>query len=225
MAKYDSDKNKKESIFLIHSKTGNTEGKNNMKDILDRIAKESNKNKKNESEWYSIEIHELISIIPEIINLFLAGFIFMTIFIWLTNLQIETYLIGIWSLIINALIKLFYSALHNFVFINDNFPEVIKHTIYVLSAIIFPFIIVKILNYDFVKRLLNKYSGKTIHKDIFEDIIDYNKRTLMVVYLKDSNVYYAGTFKVKEETGSNSYITLINYTIKDKSNHDTIIDT
>lgn len=50
MAKYDSDKNKKESIFLVHSKTGNTEGKNNMKDILDRIAKESNKNKKSESE-------------------------------------------------------------------------------------------------------------------------------------------------------------------------------
>lgn len=149
----------------------------------------------------------------------------MTIFIWLTNLQIETYLIGIWSLIVNALIKLFYSALHNFVFINYNFPEVIKHTIYVLSAIVFPFIIVKILNYDFVKRLLNKYSGKTIHKDIFEDIIDYNKRTLMVVYLKDSNVYYAGTFKVKEENGLNSYITLINYTIKDKSNNDTIIDT
>ena len=47
----------------------------------------------------------------------------------------DTYLIGIWSLIINALIQLFYSTLHIIFFSNIDFNESFKLLVYVLSLI------------------------------------------------------------------------------------------
>lgn len=158
-----------------------------------------------------------MKLIPELINMFLAGFIFMSIYNWLSNSNIEIYLIGIWSLFVNELIKLFYSTLHSFIFVNVNFNEYFKYSIYVLTGAILPFIVVKIRNHIFTRYLLTNISRKTIDNDVFKDVLDLNSNIIVTAYLKDSNLYYIGTFKLKDEHGIDSYIALIDYSVIDKN--------
>lgn len=136
----------------------------------------------------------------------------------------EIYQVGLWSLFINILIKAFYSALHSVIFVNVAFNDSVKIVIYVISAAILPFIIIKILNSHFFRDILNWIGKKTINKNIFEDIIDHEKRTMMIIYPKDADVYYIGACKLREENGVDSYIALIEYAIFDKLSQEPIRD-
>ena len=140
--------------------------------------------------------------------MFMSGFIFISIYNWLSNKTMDTYLIGIWSLIINALIQLFYSTLHIIFFSNIDFNESFKLSVYVMTAIIAPEFIVKIINSNYIRKLSIFLNNATVKQDIFDDAIDYNKKTLMNIYLKDSDIYYAGTFKLRERKSIESYIML-----------------
>lgn len=68
--------------------------------------------------------------------MFLAGFVFVTIFNWLTSLKMELYLVGIWSLFVNVVIKNIFSVLHSFMLKTIDFNENIKVVIYVFAAIV-----------------------------------------------------------------------------------------
>lgn len=59
---------------------------------------------------------------------------------------------------------------------------------------------------------------------IFDDIIDYDKKTMMKFYLKGSDVYYIGRFSIREEIGINSWISLVEYCIVNKNTNEKIFD-
>lgn len=82
-----------------------------------------------------------------------------------------------------------------------------------MTAIIVPEFIVKIINSSYIRKLSIFLNKTTVKHDIFEDAIDYNKKTLMNIYLKDSDIYYAGTFKLRERKGIESYIMLTDYIV------------
>lgn len=161
----------------------------------------------------------------DIIDMFLPGFIFITFYNWITNKKMDIYVIGIWSLVINSLIKTFYSALHIYVLKNVNFEEPIKVLIYVFTALALPLLVVKISESKYVKFILKKTNHKSIYDNVFDAVIDREKRTIMSVYLKNTNVVYIGTYKFNEENGSESYIVLINYASYLADSMETIIDT
>lgn len=146
----------------------------------------------------------------------------MTFFNWLTNTKMELYIVGIWSLFVNALIKTSCTALHHYIWTNIDFNESVKIIIYVLTAIVSAFILAWIMNTKIVKLVLTKIFSKTIGNDVFKDVIDYNKRTMMRIYLKDSDICYLGAFKLKDVNGSDSYITLIEYTSYKKDSNEII---
>lgn len=171
----------------------------------------------------NIDLQDLIYMVSDLINLFLSGFIFMTIYNWLTNTEMHLYIIGIWSLFINTLIKTIFSALHIFVCVHIDFNEYLKSLIYVLFAIISAFIVVKIRNSELVKKVLDKLVRKTVSKDIFSDLVD-KKRTILYVYLKDSDFYYSGVLKLREEKGESSYIALIDYILCNKTTCEIVKD-
>lgn len=83
--------------------------------------------------------------------------------------------------------------------------------IYVLTGTILPFIITIIQKSKYVRTVLLKTNNKSINSDIFDDIIDYNKKTMLQIYLKNSDVFYIGTFKFREEHRLESYLVLIDY--------------
>ena len=82
----------------------------------------------------------------------------------------------------------------------------------------------RIFNSTYIRKILDRISKKTIHEDVLDDVIDYNKRCNVIVNLKDSDIYYAGIFKLKEEKGVESRIVLVNYVEKRKSDDKLILD-
>ena len=60
MGKCDFTKNRKGCSYSGRIHVGNTKGNNNIKDILNRIAKGNNKYQKNKNEWYMMSVLFLI---------------------------------------------------------------------------------------------------------------------------------------------------------------------
>lgn len=129
----------------------------------------------------------------------------------------ELYIIGIWSLIVNTIIKTFYSAIHYFVLSEITFDQDIKNAIYIITSVVLAFLMIKIRNSKFIERLFNKINRKTVNQDILDDVLDHEKKNVVIVYLKDSSFYYIGTLRLREEKGLSSYIALIEYCLCNKN--------
>lgn len=159
----------------------------------------------------SINIKDLIYIIPDLINLFLSGFIFMTMYNWLNHKEMNISLITIWSLFISILVKSICSIVHTFIFVNVNFSDSTKILIYSSIGLFLAIIITWLRNINPLRMVLYKVNNKSLNDDIFDDVIDYDKRTNMMIYLRNSPLLYIGRFLYREEKGIDSYIALIDY--------------
>lgn len=161
---------------------------------------------------------ELMVIVPELINLFFPGFIFLHIFKKLFDINIENSSMVLWSLLISYTMNTFYSVAHGIVFTSYVFWNSTKTLIYLITGVVLPFVIYKIHQGNLYKKFLLKTDHRTINDDIFDDIIDFDEKTLMKVFLKDSDIFYVGTFILKEEKNRDPYIVLIDYAVFNKNN-------
>lgn len=171
-----------------------------------------------------ININDLISIVPELIDLFLSGFIFMYTYSWLNNKKLDTSIFTVLSLFISVLIKSFYSVIHIFILSNTVIHGSIKVLIYSLTGLLFSIICTNLKKTKLFGRLLYKINNKSINDDIFDAIIDYDKKTMMCIYLKSCDFYYIGRFCIREENGINSWISLVEYCCMDKNTDEMIFD-
>lgn len=159
-----------------------------------------------------INIVEIIKIVPDLINLFLSGFIFMTVYNWMNNKSKQDFsIIALWSILISFIITNFYSWIHSFVFKGTDINDGLKIMIYCLSAIVAAIIVTKFKNSKLIIYVLRKTNHKSGNDDVFDDIIDYDKGTTMQVYLKSSKSMYIGQFLYREEKGLESWIVLVTY--------------
>lgn len=160
----------------------------------------------------------------DLINLFLSGFIFMYTYNWFNNKKMDISILTIWSLFISALIKSFYSVIHIFLLSSIKIPDAIKVVVYSSTGLLIALLLTRFKKAKIFNRLLYDVNNKSINDDIFDDIIDYDKRTMMNVYIKSSDVYYVGRFSFREENGIESWITLIEYFRVDKKTNNKIFD-
>lgn len=167
-----------------------------------------------------ISIKDLIPILSDLINLFLSGFIFMYAYIWFNNKKIETSILTVWSMFISVLIKSFYSTLHIIILPSTMTPDAIKIIVYSFTGFLLAVLLTYLKKFKVFHRILYQINNKSINDDIFDDIIDYDKRTMMNIYLKSSDVYYIGRFSFREENGNDSWISLVEYySVDKKTNH------
>lgn len=150
-------------------------------------------------------------VVPDLINLFLSGFIFMSTYNWLNNREINISTLTIWSLFISYIVKSVFTTFHTFILPQITFPLSLRILIYSFSGLILAFICALIKRTKAIQRLLYMTANKSINTDIFDDVIDYDKPTMMAVYIKSSNIYYVGKFCAREENGLNSWLILIDY--------------
>lgn len=129
----------------------------------------------------------------------------------MNNKKYNISIITIWSLFISNIIVLLYSNIHTIILTHKNFNESFKSLVFALTGLITPFIITCFCKTKLFSYILLKTNNKSINSDIFNDVIDYNKKTIMRIYMKNSLTMYIGTFKIREENGIDSYIVLINY--------------
>lgn len=158
-----------------------------------------------------MNLADLIYIIPDFMNLFLPGFIFITLFRWLNAKNYDSTFITVWSLVISYVIKLFYSMIHGIWLRETDINEYVKLLTYILTGAAAAFLVTKLVNAKFVKEFLYKTHNKSVNDDIFDDIVDYEKPMMMSVYIKSSEIYYVGQFCFREEKGVDSWIALIRY--------------
>lgn len=171
-----------------------------------------------------INIIDLIPMISDLINLFLSGFIFMYTYNWFNNKKTDISILTIWSLFISTLIRSFYSTLHIFILPHIKIPDSIKIIIFSITGFVLAVLFTQLKKTQIFNRILYKINNKSINDDIFDDIIDYDKRTMMRIYIKSSDVYYIGRFSFKEENGINSWISLVDYYCVDRKNNNKIFD-
>jgi len=167
---------------------------------------------------------DLIYIVPDLINLFLSGFIFIYTYNWLNNKKIDVSILTVGSLFISFLVKSFYSACHNFIFVNLEINDSVKVIIFSITGFLLALFCTYFKKTKLFTKLLYSINNKSVNDDIFDDIIDYAKKTMMKVYIKSSNVYYIGRFSFREENGINSWISLIEYYCVDKNTNKKIFD-
>lgn len=151
--------------------------------------------------------------------MFLAGLVFVVLFNWLTNIKMELYLVGIWSLFANAFIKSIFSTVHDFCLVKIDFDEHFKVVVYVITAVLSSFLLARVYNSNFLKRILIRVGKKTLGNNVFKDVIDFDKKTMVSVYLKDSDYFYIGTFKYMDEHDGDSYIALIDYSMFNRADN------
>lgn len=158
------------------------------------------------------------------LNLFLSGFIFMTAFGWLNNKAFNVSIVTIWSLFISVLIKSFYSTMHYYFAVNIKFTDSVKILIFSLTGLLLAVILTYLKQTSVIRWVLYYINNKSVHEDIFDDIIDYKKRTMMKIYIKSSDVYYLGRFSFREEKGLESWIVLIDYYCLDLKSNKILFD-
>lgn len=151
--------------------------------------------------------------------MFLAGLVFVVLFNWLTNIKMELYLVGIWSLFANAFIKSIFSTIHDFCLVKIDFDEHFKIVVYVITAVLSAFLLARVYSSNFLKRILVRVGKKTLGNNVFKDVIDFGKKTIVSVYLKDSDYFYIGTFKYMDEHDGDSYIALIDYSMINRADN------
>lgn len=161
---------------------------------------------------------DLLPIIPELIELFLSGLLFLTVYGWLNSKKYDISVLTLWSFFISYIIKAFYDLF------DMNLKQSHTAATYIITGVLLAFLITWLRQTKFIKKVFTHFNHKSINDDIFDDVIDYDKRTMMSVYLKSSDLYYIGRFVYREEKGNDSWICLADYGTLDKQSNKIIYD-
>ena len=158
-----------------------------------------------------VNLKDLILLVPDLINLFLSGYICISIYAWLNSKKYEISIIILWSLFLSFIIQSLSKCTHGILFQSHSFSTPEKYIIYIILGAILGILITFMRQTKLVKFIVDKTNHKSINSDIFDDIIDYDKKTIMNIYLKNSDIFYMGTFRLREEKGLESWIVLTEY--------------
>ncbi len=158
-----------------------------------------------------IDLSDLLYSVPDLIDLFLSGFIFILLYNWLNNKKMEIGILTVWGLFSSHIIKAVCSCVHSVICVDVIFLDVAKTVIYVLVGIAGAVLFTWLKNRKVIQKLLYCINNKSVNSDIFDDIIDYDKQTMMQIYLKSSSTMYIGRFAFREEKGLDSWIVLADY--------------
>ena len=159
-------------------------------------------------------LDKIIYIVPDLIDLFLSGFIFMTMFNWFNNRKAELATTILWSLFVSYMIKNVYSVI--FLLKPNSVETYVKSIIYVTTGALLSVVIKKLKSLKCIMQITRKINNKTLYNDLLDNVIDYTLPIYMQVYPKGSNHYYIGRFAMREENGIDSLLALIDYKVVDK---------
>lgn len=153
-----------------------------------------------------VVLKDLIKIIPDILQYFVSGYIFISIFCWIASKKINLTVLLIWSAIISFTLTSFIKAI-NISFIKLNFLNNIWGISFlsIVLSIILAFIIGKrFRSKKFADKMVGKF-GISPYDSIWENIITH-KSAYLKIYLKDKNYYFQGSFYSIEDKDDKSWI-------------------
>ena len=162
---------------------------------------------------------DLLDHIPELLSIFFPGFVYMYCRYWLKSKNVSDHatLIFLWSILVGVLISSFWSIVRIIFLPTWNCPEPLKIIVYVITAGCVSYIIYIIGQSKIFQEILHKTTHQTSNDVIWDDIIDYDKNQMMIIYL-NSGIYYIGKFSMLST--DNQWITLIFASTYDTKTHE-----
>lgn len=167
-----------------------------------------------------VNLVEIIKIIPEFLQFFIPGFIFIILLTWFYETKLEISAIIVWSILISVLIKSFYSVIHLIILRNWDCSESLKILVFSVTGAFLSFLVFKIKQSQFFKRHLHSLTRKTPNNDIFLDLFDYEKPIMLKIHLHSSQVYYYGQLCINNK----EWISLMDYEILNESDDSVVSD-
>ena len=161
----------------------------------------------------NLNLTNIITQIPLILEYFIYGYIFLKLFQFFTTKKIDSQFI-----ILCVLISFIIKSLLNVVLSMFNielgiYPIALLGCL--LSAVI-ALIVVVTYNHRLINKICNKIGYKLIDNDIWKSIIDFKLGTNAHLFCGEN--VYVGTIIAIEENGLDSWIVLGNYDIRDNNN-------
>lgn len=166
-----------------------------------------------------MQLNTMLYIVPDLMNLFVPGFIFIKLLSWLNNKKFETSTTILYSLVISYLTQILFKWLHLNLFKTVDFDEYIKIVIYILFCTISALVCAKFRDNKFILKIIRYFHGKSINPDAMDDLVDYSNGTKAKIYIKNTDICYIGQICYVEEKGADSYIALIHYVVVLVDNH------
>lgn len=152
-----------------------------------------------------MEISEYIKHIPDLVNLFVPGYVFLSVCNYLTKNESKSFEItAISSLIISYIIQLVIGLL--------KLPALYNNILAILSAFILALIVIRLRISSVYKSVLIKLGKVTGKNNIWEDFFDKNKGTKVRFYttIDNKNVSVIGDIKLYEVNNDNECTFIIN---------------
>ena len=168
------------------------------------------------------DIIDLIPSIPMLLQYFVPGYLFLSIARFLGSWKISDTTVTIWSIIISYIYSVAITA------INAVLPAQITMNTWeclvaqLLAAVGGAVVMVYIHRSKILSKLLRKINHKSVHSNLWDDMIDYDIGTTVVIKLHGTNNAYCGTITAIEENGLDSWIALTEYLMLDWYSHEEI---
>lgn len=158
----------------------------------------------------------MIENIPEILQYFIPGYLFIIIFRFLTNKKIEKSIVLIMSCVLSyvflSLTKSYCESTNIFII------SAITVIIAVVCGLLFSLIYIS----KWFSWILVHVFHKTVHDDIWHDVFDFKNGSNLKVYFKDKDYYVIGSYRISEDNGNDSWFAISGYGKYDKETNDPI---
>jgi hypothetical protein len=160
------------------------------------------------------EVPNLVNQIPEMLQYFIPGFIFMKPFRFLNanndNKQEPSssmILIVTISFIAMSIVRFFDSIIIPQCYLLL-WPEV---AITLFISFVAAIIVYEMQGCKLLASALNRVTNKSINRDLWRDVIDYENGTILKIFMRNQNIIYFGKLAAHEEKGIDSWILLTDY--------------
>ena len=150
--------------------------------------------------------------LPVLFEYFIPGFVFVCVFQYFTSRKFGSY-IAMGSVAISYFLKAICSWLHTIIFVNIDFGWNKRAIILCVLAFVLSIICVIISEIKIINELSLKINNKSIHDDIWNDVIDYRNGTTLRFVCEDC--VYQGILVEHEEKGADSWFVLEDYIVEE----------
>lgn len=156
---------------------------------------------------------EILKQLPYILEYFIPGFIFIRVFQILSSRKASDYQL-ILSVAISYILKAICSIGHEYIYSDVAFSWSRRVILLSVLALISSIVSVMLTEWKKVNELVLKINHKSIHDDIWHDVIDYKNGTTLRFICDDA--IYTGILVGHEEKGNESWFILEDYIAKVK---------
>ena len=150
--------------------------------------------------------------LPLLLEFFVPGLIFISSFQYLTSRKVSKYNF-LYSIVISYILKAIFTVINKRVLYNIEFNWYWRALILCIIAFLLSILVTILSENKLINILFQKINHKSIHDDVWNDVIDYKNGTR--VKINTGNGIYIGILCTHEEKGNDSWFVIKDYYIEE----------